>query len=308
MNRPLCSKFPKAWAVGHRNAHGIFDDPVEITEKIDGSQIGFGWINGKLYVRSKNMEIHQGAAGMFHEGYEHIDKIASLLSPDHMYYGEYLKKPKHNTLEYASIPRNHICLFGIVGPDGGACVDHNMLINEAKRLDIGWVPLLDYCRIESPEQLLDYMGTESYLGGPKIEGIVIKNYMKEQMIADVWVPFTQAKHVSESFKEKHIKGWKKSNGKGPYQSLLEQMRNDEARWLKAVQSLRDSDQLDNSPTDIGPLLKHIQQDFEEEESQELKEILYKMHRKEMMRCVTAGFPEWYKELLLKSEFEGGDNG
>jgi hypothetical protein len=295
-------KFPKAWSGGHRNVGRIWDGPVEITEKIDGSQIGFGWMKGELYVRSKNHQIHEGSNTMFTEGYEHISRIAPLLPDNVMFYGEYLKKPKHNTLEYGSVPRNHIALFGIIRDDGTAVEDHGLLVDWAKKLDIGWVPLLDYCEINTPEQLLDYMGLESYLGGPHIEGVVIKNYAHDIVIGGEWCPFIQMKHVSEAFKEKHIKGWKKSNNPGKFQTLKEAYRS-EARWKKAMQSLRDDGTLSESPRDIGPLLKYINQDIIEEEQENIKEALWNIFRKEILRHATMGFPEWYKEELLKMSFE-----
>ena len=38
--------YPKIFTLGDRHTQGIFDGEVEITEKIDGSAIAFGMING----------------------------------------------------------------------------------------------------------------------------------------------------------------------------------------------------------------------------------------------------------------------
>ena len=44
--------FPKIYAVGSSEVKDVFNGPVEITEKLDGSCIGFGKVDGELIVRS----------------------------------------------------------------------------------------------------------------------------------------------------------------------------------------------------------------------------------------------------------------
>ena len=50
--------FPKIFTIGTRYVQNIFDDEVEITEKIDGSQFCFGKINSTVYVRSKGATLY----------------------------------------------------------------------------------------------------------------------------------------------------------------------------------------------------------------------------------------------------------
>jgi len=49
----LINAFPKIFAIGTDYISNIFDDEVEITEKIDGSQFAFGKVNGELFMRIK---------------------------------------------------------------------------------------------------------------------------------------------------------------------------------------------------------------------------------------------------------------
>jgi len=49
----MISAFPKIFTLGTDYISDIFKEEVEITEKIDGSQISFGKIEGELYMRSK---------------------------------------------------------------------------------------------------------------------------------------------------------------------------------------------------------------------------------------------------------------
>ena len=86
-------------------------------------------------------------------------------------------------------------------------------------------------------------------------------------------------------------------------TLLGQDYCTEARWQKAVQHLRDDGELENSPRDIGRLIKEIPNDIKKECEEEIKEKLFKWAWPKMARATHRGFPEWYKEQLLKSQFE-----
>jgi hypothetical protein len=73
--------------------------------------------------------------------------------------------------------------------------------------------------------------------------------------------------------------------------------------MKAVQHLRDVGTLEQSPRDIGNLIKEIQEDTKKECEEEIKKILFDHFWKNISRGITAGAPEWYKEELLKLSFE-----
>jgi hypothetical protein len=106
--------YPKINNVGHPEIATIFDDPVLVEEKIDGSQISFGVLDGELKIRSKNSDIHvEDTEKMFSQGVETILSIKDSLTPNWVYRGEYLKKPKHNALSYSRIPNKHIIIFDI---------------------------------------------------------------------------------------------------------------------------------------------------------------------------------------------------
>jgi len=300
----MSTKFPKAWALGHRNTHGIWDGHVEITEKVDGSQFGFGIIMNNFTARSKNCEIHKDAAGMFHEGIEYVHSAQDRLDPNIFYYAEYLKKPKHNTLSYDRIPNNHLALFGIKYQDGTFEKNYSVLSATAEEIGIDVVPLIFYGKINHPDDIKELLQRESYLGGVPIEGLVVKNYDKDMIIADQWVPFIQGKYVSETFKEKHIKGWK--SGPNKLEALFQSVENDKNRWVKAINAMRDDGTLTDSPRDIGPLLQHITNDFLEEEKEEFKEALFRIYEKQLKRVIARGFPEWYKNRLMEISFGARD--
>jgi hypothetical protein len=293
-------KFPKLWALGQKHIRDIFDSEVEITEKIDGSQFGFGKIQGELVVRSKNKYLQPDALEkMFIKGVEYVKTISELIPDNTMFYGEYLQKPKHNVLAYDKTPKNYISLFGMIS-EGTFITDHDILKTYADKFDIDVVPLLfkGKCDKDKVEELLN---TKSYLGVVNVEGVVVKNYYKDYWLGGQYFPIMGGKYVSEKFKEVHSNNWKKEHtGKGKWETYCEQFKTP-ARWDKAVQHLREDGILEESPRDIGNLIKEIHRDIEEEEKENIKEVLWNLYGKDIKRVATNGFPEWYKKELMNME-------
>src|ERR1039458_7347199 len=111
----MTSAYPKVLQLGDRNVSDIFDGVVEISEKIDGSQIGFGVVtthvdgagvadDQQLVIRSHHREFYRdGWLGnedkMFAPAVASIEAIRYELDlrPGWMFYGETLSKPHHST-------------------------------------------------------------------------------------------------------------------------------------------------------------------------------------------------------------------
>ena len=116
------------------------------------------------------------------------------------------------------------------------------------------------------------------------------------------MPLMMGKFVSENFKEVNQKTWKgEHTGKGKWELFCEAYRTP-ARWNKAIQHLADIGELENSPRDIGKLIKEIQRDITEEEKQTIMEFLFREFGNEVLRKSIAGFPEYYKEKLAERSF------
>lgn len=296
----MSKSFPKIFALGSKPISHIFDGPVEITEKVDGSQFNFGVSEeGELWIRSKQADLFPNSNAMFERAVSQVHEWFNngLLLKGCSYHGEYLNRPRHNTLEYSRIPKSNIALFGFCAPDN-LFRSYGVLLDVAEILKCDIVPLLFEGIIEDPLESLNYLlKRESFLGNADIEGVVIKNYEKDVLVGGQYIPICMGKFVSEKFKEKHIKGWKENNP-GNLEKLAITFST-EARWEKAIQHLRDKDELDHSPKDIGPLLREIHRDIEEEEKEEIKEILYNMNIKDLLRICCRGFPEWYKKKLVQ---------
>jgi hypothetical protein len=293
--------YSKIYNLGHRALADFFDGlAIEVTEKVDGSQFSFAMIEGELHFRSRNKAIDASNPGMFEFGVRSIAERASGLQEGWIYRGEYLSKPKHNTMAYDRTPAGHVVLFGIDVGDQHY-LDYTVLQDEAERLGLEAVPHLGYVHKPSMEWLDQALETESFLGGQKVEGIVLKNYR----MYDQDKKTLMAKFVSEAFKEKHGKEWKKANpSQGDVLEVLGESLRSEARWEKAVQRLRDDGVLTDTPADIGLLFKTVQQDIVEEEIDHIKETLFKWGWKKISKKTTLGLAEWYKRRLAEAQFDG----
>ena len=308
----MITSFPKIFAVGTDYVSMLFDNEVEITEKIDGSQFGFGKVDGELFIRSKGAQIFpETAQKMFAKATDYVMSIAHLIPDNVVYYGEVLDNPKHNVLTYERVPNHNIIIFGVCDK-GHFISEYDELKTYADKLDLETVPLLYKGMITNPTMILDLLDKESCLGSAnikgdhKIEGVVVKNYHQPFLLGGQPIPIMMGKHVSEQFKEVHRENWGSENtARGKFDLFKESFRT-EARWDKAIQHLREKDELENSPRDIGKLLKEINVDIIEEEVDTIKTFLFNEFKGEILRTAVRGFPEYYKNKLLESAFEEDD--
>lgn len=298
------TSYPKVFSIGHKAVKQLFEEPVLIEEKVDGSIFSFGvGLDGVLRCRSKKKEVSIEAPDkMFALAVQTAKELAPDLHRGWTYRCEYLRKPKHNTLAYDRVPRKHLVLFDV---DTGleAYLNRDKKKLEAAFLGLEVVPWLFWGRVKSMDEVLALLNEQSFLGGQKVEGIVVKNYAR-------FGPDGKAlmgKYVSEEFKEVHRKSWKDRNpgGRDILQRLVNGLKT-EARWNKAVQHLRDRGELLGSPHDIGPLIAEVKSDTMEEVADMMRDQLYEWARDTVARGVAAGLAEWYKKKLLEGQFsEGG---
>lgn len=286
------NSYPSIYTIGHRAIESLFSSPVIVEEKIDGSQFSMSRQNGELVCRSKGQQIIIDAPQkLFIKAIEAAKTLD--LKEGWVYRCEYLNMPKHNTLEYSRTPIKNLIIFDIcIGLESYLAPEDK--VAEAKRIGLEVVPIFYNRKIDSPPDLLSLLEKESILGGVKIEGFVVKNYSQFTPEKKVAI----GKFVSEDFKEKHNGEWKKSNPgkKDVVDNLIAQLKTD-ARWNKAIQHFRDDGKLTNSPKDIGPLLKEIQEDILKEESEFIREQLWKHFWPAISRGIIGGFPEYYKEKI-----------
>lgn len=293
--------------LGHNEIAGLLNDVVRIDEKIDGSQFSWGLFDEGLRFRSKGAEILADAPEkMFAKGVEYIKSIQHKLIPGWTYRGEYLKTNKHNALAYDRAPKNHIVLFDINHCEEGY-VSYTELCSHAMELDLEVVPRLYFGGMTDPKGFLDVINglldCVSFLGGQKIEGVVIKAENLRGRNGERLM----GKHVSASFREVHKREWKAENPKkADVVQFLGEKYTTAARWNKAVIHLAEVGKLESSPKDIGALMKEVQRDVAEECAAEIKEALYKWAEPQILRMVTRGLPDWYKGELVKKQVGVGN--
>lgn len=298
--------YPSVYALGHRYLTELLLDPVLVEEKVDGSQFSFGLFEGEegpyLRMRSKGAELNILAPdNMFKKGVEYVISIKDQLHLGWTYRGEYLAKPKHNALAYDRAPQNHIIIFDInTGEE--EYMEYFAKVCEATRIGLETVPVIHNGRIEDIEHFRTYLDTTSHLGGQKIEGVVIKNYTRFGKDKKVLL----GKFVSEAYKEVHAKEWKASNptANDIVGYIIASLKTP-ARWNKAIQHLREAGLLEDSPRDIGLLMKEVPLDIQKEETDYIKDKLFEWAWPHIRRGTTGGLPEWYKEQLLVRQFDNG---
>lgn len=302
----MIKAFPKIFAIGTDYIKDIFLDEVEITEKIDGSQFSFGKVNGEIYMRSKGcIQYKEKHDKMFSLAVAYALSIESLIPDGMVFYCEYLKTERHNILKYNRVPKNHLIMFG------ASSINDSFVSNwrdYAEEFYIEAVPEIFKGHINSSDEIIKLLETESVLGGCKIEGIVVKNYAKPFLLGGQPIPLMSGKFVSEAFKENHKENWgKEYSSKGKWETFLESFKT-EALWNKSIQRLEEESKLEHSPRDIGMILKEINKDIESEQKEDVKEFLWNEHKREIFANATRGLPEWYKEKLLKNSFENNLSG
>jgi len=294
----MLHSYPNVYQLGHKLVSNVLNGYVLVQEKIDGSQISFGIDNlGDLRIRSKNKEIDiEHPDDMFRLAVEWIVKNRSNLQAGWTYRGEYLQKPKHNTLAYSRVPRNNIILFDIC--DGlESYLPYSRVKNVANYIGLEVVPLFAkgvFTEADILELKDEWLSRESILGGTKVEGVVIKNYnvfTAEKKVA-------MAKLVRDDFREQNAINWKaaKPSTADVVQKLIDTYRT-EARWRKAVQHLRDAGELQGEMKDIPLLMKEVSADVLKECKDEIVERLFAYAWPKIMKGITRGLPEWYKTQI-----------
>ena len=298
--------FPKILHIGDKQILDLFETEVEITEKIDGSQFGFGKTpDGELVIRSKGREITLNTSDkLFFPAITYVNSIADKIPNGWFFYGETLCQPRHSTLAYDRVPKNHIALFGVYDSEQRVFHNYDSILHFAELFDIDAVPLLFRGETSAVNVLEMVKDTPSYLGGQNVEGVVVKAYKPWMFLGQIPLTVMSGKYVTEEFKEVHTKDWSKLNtGKGNFEVLKENYRT-EARWRKAIQHLRERGELTGTPKDIGALIKETRVDIETEEKENIKDVLWAIYKEDILKYSVFGLAQFYKEELVKGEVNG----
>lgn len=311
--------YTKVINLGNAYTENALVGDVIVQEKIDGSQFRFGIDeNDDLIIGSKGcilrpVQQEDGQIGnvdkLFRPAVEHLilDGDALFLTKKQkniksiFFYAETLFRPKHNVLKYEKTPKNNIVLFDVL-------IDGKWGIREdleywANIINVDVIPEL-YRGKADINKIKELLQTKSYLGGEVVEGVVIKNYKQTLLLGGHVFPlFT--KYVREAFRERHNCEWKDKKPKHNLQAFIDSFKS-EARWQKAIIHLKEKRQLETSLRDIGKIILEVQKDIKEEETDTIKNRLYNLFIKNILRASTRGLPIWYKKKLLKNVEDNKD--
>lgn len=306
--------FPRIQAVHKPEAVGYQEGHIIIEEKVDGSQIRIQIDDkGDISVGSHNIDnIHIGSSDGFKKAIDAANSAFKGVKADPneviSIFAEFLSKPKQNTIPYKRVPNQNIVIFDVIV--NGYYLDREEKERFGFQYGLEVVPLLwkgdgFMFTDEIREQLLK---TKSFLGHQggydKVEGIVIKNYGK---LFDPRFRALEGKHmvvkiVNESFQEKN----KVENpGQGDKLEGLINSLHSEARWKKSIQHLREDGKLMDHMRDLALIIPAVVSDIEEEETEAIKEELFKIIMPKIKSKCTRGLPEFYMKVLEeRGKYEG----
>ena len=306
--------YNKVFQLGDRMISDLLVGHVELEEKLDGSQFRILISEKGVQCGSKSVDFDEDhpVEKTFKVGVENAMKAWGNIKPENEtrlhIFAEYFASPKHNTLGYGRIPENHIMIYDVAMEkrDGELkWATHTEKKEFATLSGFETVPLIwsgSGAELTN-EMMLEFLKRESVLGKEIVEGIVIKN--TEKTFDPIKFPHfagnrLAGKFVRSEFKERNNEEWKVK--KGGMEVFLESI-NPEARWKKAVQHLKDQGKLEGNMKDMAILIVENVKDFEEEEKENVKEILYEMHKKQIVGKLNGGMADWYKKALMEKQFE-----
>jgi len=298
----MLRSYSSPYALGHKATESLWDGTVWVQEKIDGSQFSFGRYGDVLHCRSRKQDLSHTVddpegAGMFRLAVETAVRLQCHLPDGWTYRGEFLQRPKHNTLAYDRTPLGHVILFDVDRGDQDYMLPPRAR-REARRLGLEFAPVCGMYRAkQSLDDLRKLLDTISILGKQAVEGIVLKNYGQFDHSQK---KVLMAKLVSADFQEVHGKDWKKRNpSKNDIILSLIERFGTEVRWRKAVQHLAEAGMLEHTPRDIGMLIREVPDDILAEHEGEIRDALFAAFVKDLRRGWTRGMPEWYKRELAE---------
>lgn len=231
-------KYKKIKHLGDSENKDIFkvpDDEIVVTEKVDGSNMRVWSDNGRLVFGSRNVDDLERDNKQFKKIMDYIENILSQsdewLDEDLIYVGEAMKK---HSLEYdwTDIPK--FIGFDVLHKDTGKPLGWQMARKEFKRLGFKFINII--CRGKTKEikdKDLDRLMKESKYRDGKPEGIVIKNYRRENQYGRPLF----AKVVTEKFKEKKDAKFGKQKVKSDNSKYIVEKYATEARIRKIINKM-----------------------------------------------------------------------
>ena len=315
-------RYAKVYQLGDARLSELLNGPVQVTEKLDGSQFRWQKKEGRLLMGSHRVDFDEmhPVDNLFVIGAKYLESISDRIPEGLVFFGEFLPRTRQNTITYGRAARNGFYLFDVFNPaEEPIALCPNQELGSSYLLEpggwaggeeLGWFSYL--FDVDPPhvlfegdgkelteKKLLELLAQQSYLGGSLQEGIVVKNYALSS--PDPYHPMTMqaGKYVRRSFKEENDAAWR---GQRDISGQLQLRFKTEARWEKAIVHAREDGKLNGNMTDIRPLLEELDRDIDEEIAPLARGMLWEHFEGGLRRGIKGGFAEWYKRKLLGAQF------
>ncbi len=283
---------------------GILEGNIIVEEKIDGSQFRIQIDqHGNITCGSHHQELSNTDSNfnkVVQIALQIFDGTKATSEEPMTIFAEYMAKPKQNAIAYERIPKHFFIVFDIHA--NGRYLNRKEKMMMCDKFQVECVPALYQGPGEglTEDKINELLARPSVLGHQggydRLEGIVIKNYDKKYEFDEghsLYGHFMCSKIVNDSFKEKTRMG--KPRGSDKLETLKASVCT-EARWRKAVQHLEEKNELTHTDKDIGILIREIMTDLKEEEEDTIKDELFKLYGKDILKASTDGFVKWYQSL------------
>lgn len=148
---------------------------ISITEKLDGANAQFYINDNVLCLQSRNTIVDKDNTlrGFYDWVNKNIEPIKHLLNPNYRYFGEWLCQ---HTVQYKKEYYSNFYLFSIWDITTKEYLSDEIVLSEAKRLNIQTVPYFYLGEYISLEHIMSFIGkSEMTLEENTGEGIVVKN-------------------------------------------------------------------------------------------------------------------------------------
>ncbi len=293
--------YPKIHNLGYRGFEGIFNLPVIVQEKLDGSNVSIHRTADGLRLASRTQWIGEkspGDAGMFSKFASWVHRWEScfleILPVGYTIWGEFCNN--HNVLQYDRTTPFAMFDLSITDTYGNRKfvppLSQKITTDLIEEFDMFLVPSIVYPDFPSKDEIEKLLQFPSLLGG-KREGIVFKNYDEYAILGGV--PHEMfAKYVNPEYKETHKVVYNQGE---PIEETIVKAVYTEARLRKGIARLREEARCVNGPQDIGPLIGILNQDIYRECSEEIKSILFDRYWKGISRIITGKVVKDYKAIL-----------
>ena len=305
------NKYPKVLHVGAPLVATIFDDEVEISEKADGSQCRINLTDEYAMVCSKNQCPADG--GMFSIAHEQGDRIWSetdwkQFGEEVTLFCEFLKSEKHNTIKYDRVPKNHLYLFGAIVDD--VHMKTGDLREIAAVVEVDPPNIMYEGKVDSAEELKEFMTHDSYLGGSKVEGVVIKNYNRTydplQVHSQEFIGYpVAAKFVREDFKAANMKNWNLQTRVSCVDAVVERYFTGE-RFQKSIQHLGDEGKITYTKKDLQYLIPEFFNDLVDEKKEAMTNMIMAEVFKTIKKRADGFVVKAWIDHLTERQFDHGD--